>query len=272
MPRQKTGKPIADDGPRVPGVAVDHHAAAAAVRRGGREQLAPEAPVAGRDDHHVAGPAGHRPPPSLPCMARRVRARAAGIVWTVRANPADRHALRSAAGCRHAGTGRGSPAGRARRPPPACTAWRADPARRANGHRASCGTPHAISGIQKQTQRSSPRISAGKRWTPCPRIVVQRPSPSRNRHRCSGQTISPSSIQPWPNEPPAWGQRPVRTTTSSELGMPPGGGPRGWAPAGPALGHRTPGHPLCHDERHPRLRRGNELPRTCVRGSDPCRF
>ena len=47
-----------DDRPRVPRVAVDHHAAAAPIAGGGREQLAPEAPVALRDDHHVAGPEG----------------------------------------------------------------------------------------------------------------------------------------------------------------------------------------------------------------------
>ena len=45
-----------DDRPRIPRVAVDHHAAAAPVAGGGREQLAPEAPVARRDDHHVARP------------------------------------------------------------------------------------------------------------------------------------------------------------------------------------------------------------------------
>ena len=64
--------------------------------------------------------------------------------------------------------------------------------------------------IQTRTQTWSCRISAGNRCTPCPRIVEQRPSSSLNRQRCKGQTTSPSSIQPWPSEPPACGQRSVR--------------------------------------------------------------
>ena len=52
------------------------------------------------------------------------------------------------------------------------------------------------------TQTSSPLTSQRNRCTPWPRIDVQRPSVSLNRHRWSGQTTSPSSIQPWPSDPP----------------------------------------------------------------------
>ena len=71
--------------------------------------------------------------------------------------------------------------------------------------------------IQTRTQTWSCRISAGNRCTPCPRIVEHRPSLTRNRQRCKGQTTSPSSIQPWPSEPPACGQRSVRAMTLRPL-------------------------------------------------------
>ena len=64
--------------------------------------------------------------------------------------------------------------------------------------------------IQTRTQTWSSRISTGNRCTPCPHIVEHRPSLKRNRQRCKGQTTCPSSIQPWPSEPPACGQRSVR--------------------------------------------------------------
>src|SRR5208337_4003549 len=64
-----------------------------------------------------------------------------------------------------------------------------------------------MNSIQIKTQTWSSRMSTANRCTPCPRIVEHRPSLRWNRQRCKGQTTSPSSIQPWPSEPPACGQR-----------------------------------------------------------------
>ncbi len=88
------------------------------------------------------------------------------------------------------------------------------------GQTASSRTPHpapAPRPNQTSTQTSSPRTSHRNRCTELPRTVMQRPSARRNRQWCSGQTTSPSSIQPRPSGPLACGQRPEIATTSPPL-------------------------------------------------------
>src|SRR4029078_1871230 len=65
---------------------------------------------------------------------------------------------------------------------------------------------------QTRPHTISSRISAWNRWTLSPRIVEHRPSLSLKRQRCRGQPSPPSSTQPGPSEPPAWGQRSRRAT------------------------------------------------------------
>ena len=122
----------------------------------------------------------------------------------------------SAAGCRRSGIACGNPSGRGHRPRRACTA--------APGGRSiprvqtrACIFVNPVEATvrmrilrradQTRTHTIPSLTSAWNRCTLSPRIVVQRPSLSLNRQRCSGQTTSPSSTQPWPSEPPACGQR-----------------------------------------------------------------
>ena len=94
-------------------------------------------------------------------------------------------------------------------------------------------------------------------------MVVHRPSASRNRHRWSGQTTSPSSIQPRPSGPPAWGTGPRAPRHSPRRGGPPPA-PR------PPLRHPATffnlvqpadRHPFGHDPSLPRTE-GNRFPKS----------
>ena len=65
-----------------------------------------------------------------------------------------------------------------------------------------------LTGDHASTQTRPSRTSHRNRWSDWPGIVVHRPVESRNRHRWSGQTASPSSTQPCPIAPLACGLRP----------------------------------------------------------------
>jgi hypothetical protein len=134
-------------------------------------------------------------------------------------------------------------------------------------HGSQSGEPQAVAVRPRTTRRhtktqtSSPRTSHRNRCTASPRMVVQRPSESLNRQRCRGQTTSPSSTQPWPSEPPEWGQRPERATTSAPVlktaSRKPSASSDRPAPSLSSSSRQTATH--CGMQSHPSHRDGNLL-------------